>query len=89
MNEIVTMLERQAAWQRSRASLTWTVKLRMAARLRDAAIALRGKGDWLEPGSADLSCIARRSTKEERALPRRAGEREGEPISAPQQTAEG
>ncbi len=41
MNEVEKLLERQAAWQRTRADLSWTEKLRLAARLRDAALALR------------------------------------------------
>jgi hypothetical protein len=33
--------QRQTEWQRSRAKLSWTEKLAIAALLRDAAIALR------------------------------------------------
>lgn len=41
MNDVADMLQRQAAWQRSRAGLSWTEKVRLAARLRDAALAMR------------------------------------------------
>jgi hypothetical protein len=41
MSELTAMFERQAAWQRSRAALSWTEKLRLALELRKAALALR------------------------------------------------
>jgi hypothetical protein len=41
MSELKAMFERQAEWQRSRAKLTWTEKLRMAAKLRDVALSMR------------------------------------------------
>lgn len=41
MTELVAMLQRQAAWQRARADMSWTDKLRLAVRLRQAAVALR------------------------------------------------
>ena len=41
MPELSTMFERQAAWQRSRAKLSWTEKLRLAAKLRDVALSMR------------------------------------------------
>lgn len=37
MNEIADILERQTAWQRSRAGLIWIEKLRLGARLCVAA----------------------------------------------------
>jgi hypothetical protein len=37
MSELVDMMERQAAWQRARAQLPWTEKLRLAGELRKAA----------------------------------------------------
>ena len=36
------LLERQAAWQRSRAALPWAEKLRMSVVMREALIAMRG-----------------------------------------------
>ena len=42
--ELLTRFERQAAWQRARASLSWTEKLRLAGELRKAALALRSSG---------------------------------------------
>ena len=41
MSELTTMFERQAAWQRARAKLSWTEKLRLAAKLRDVALSMR------------------------------------------------
>jgi hypothetical protein len=38
------VLKRQAAWQRSRRALSWSEKLRLAAQLRQAALALRASG---------------------------------------------
>jgi len=40
MFDVDTMFERQARWQRSRAKLSWTEKLRMAEILREAALAM-------------------------------------------------
>jgi hypothetical protein len=44
MNSLTAMLERQAAWQRSRAQMSWSKKLRLARELRKAALALRDPG---------------------------------------------
>jgi len=43
MPDLAALFERQAAWQRSRASLSWTEKLRLAAELRRTALALGPK----------------------------------------------
>ena len=40
--EVKALLERQAAWQRSRAALPWAEKLRMSVVMREALIAMRG-----------------------------------------------
>lgn len=40
MSELTDLLERQERWQRSRAQLTWSEKLRLAEVLRDAALAI-------------------------------------------------
>jgi hypothetical protein len=40
MFDVKIMLERQARWQRSRAKLSWTEKLRMAEILRESALAM-------------------------------------------------
>ena len=48
MFDVKIMLERQARWQRSRAKLSWTEKLRMAEILRESALAMgssRGTSD--------------------------------------------
>jgi hypothetical protein len=44
MSEVTSMLERQAARQRARAAMSWIEKLRLAAELRRAALALRRSG---------------------------------------------
>jgi hypothetical protein len=49
MFDVKTMLERQARWQKSRAKLSWTEKLRMAEILREAALAMRSSR-----GASDL-----------------------------------
>ncbi len=41
MSNLKTLFERQAEWQRTRAKLTWTEKLRLAAKLRDVALSMR------------------------------------------------
>jgi hypothetical protein len=41
MPDLKTMFERQAEWQRSRGKLSWTEKLRLAAKLRDVALSMR------------------------------------------------
>ena len=41
MSDLSSMLERQAAWQRSRAHMSWTDKLRFAVELRKAVVSLR------------------------------------------------
>jgi hypothetical protein len=41
MDEIQQLLNRQAAWQRSRQSLTWPEKIRMAAMVRESVKQLR------------------------------------------------
>ena len=43
MVDVKAMFERQARWQRSRATLSWTEKLRMAEILREAALAMGSK----------------------------------------------
>lgn len=40
MDDVKALFERQARWQRSRARLSWTEKLRMAEILREAALAM-------------------------------------------------
>ena len=41
MNDIQEMLKRQAVWQRSRQSLTWPEKIRMAEKVRESVKELR------------------------------------------------
>ena len=41
MSDTRKLLERQAAWQKGRAALTWPEKIRMAEAVRDSASQLR------------------------------------------------
>ena len=41
MNDARALLERQAAWQKTRASLSWPEKIRQAELLRDTLLKLR------------------------------------------------
>ena len=41
MNDLRNLFERQAAWQKARARLSWSEKIRQAAVLRDALLTLR------------------------------------------------
>jgi len=41
MNDVRQLLERQAAWQKTRARLSWSEKIRQAEVLRDALLTLR------------------------------------------------
>lgn len=45
MDDITDLLQRQERWQRSRARLSWSEKLRLAEMLRDAALAMRPARD--------------------------------------------
>lgn len=40
MDNVKSLFERQAKWQRTRAKLSWTEKLRMAEILRETALAM-------------------------------------------------
>lgn len=58
MSEIKELLERQEQWQRSRARLSWSEKLRLAKTLRNAALAMGGERKEpgrcaVHPGDAD------------------------------------
>ena len=47
------MLERQAEWQRTLRNLPWPEKMRMAAKVRSAVIALRRSKRVTPPGSKE------------------------------------
>jgi hypothetical protein len=53
MTDLEHMLERQAQWQKSRQSLTWPEKIRMAERIRESVRRLRA-----QPGPRDLAPAA-------------------------------
>ena len=54
MTDLEHMLERQAQWQKSRQSLTWPEKIRMAERVRESVRQLR-----VQPRPADLAPVFR------------------------------
>ena len=48
MTEVIRLLERRAEWQKSRKTLSWPEKIRMAERVRTSVARLRsrtGKGN--------------------------------------------
>jgi hypothetical protein len=53
MSDIQKLLERQAEWQKSRKSLSWPEKIRMAEAIRESVLQIRRTGRLLAPsGSA-------------------------------------
>lgn len=50
MNDLEELLRRQAEWQRSRRSLTWPEKIRMAERVRESVKQLRAQPRPPRPG---------------------------------------
>jgi hypothetical protein len=52
MSDVLELLQRQAEWQKSRASLSWSEKLVLAELLRDAAVAMQQRSDSDEDVSA-------------------------------------
>ena len=43
MTEVIRLLERRAEWQKSRKTLSWPEKIRMAERVRASAARLRSR----------------------------------------------
>jgi hypothetical protein len=53
MNDIQKLLARQAKWQKSRKSLSWPEKIRMAEAIRESVLQFRRTGQRITPsGSA-------------------------------------
>ena len=50
MTDLDRMLKRQALWQKSRQSLTWAEKVRMAERVRESVQQLRAQARPEAPG---------------------------------------
>lgn len=48
MTDLNDLFRRQAEWQKARAGLSWSEKLKLAEVLRDAAIAMRASGRQTE-----------------------------------------
>ena len=53
MDDVRRMLERQEEWQKTLRDLPWPEKLRMAAKLRSAVIALRRSKRVAPPASKE------------------------------------
>jgi hypothetical protein len=53
MNDLPEMLNRQAAWQRSRRLLPWPVKIRMAEMARETIMQLRNDAARSKPRKDD------------------------------------
>lgn len=52
MDDVKKLLERQAAWQKSRKLLSWPEKIRIAETLRESVVQLRRTGPVIKPGVA-------------------------------------
>lgn len=68
MTEVERLLERQAAWQRSRQALPWPEKIRLAERLRTTVEVFRRQRNRRElparvTGSEDADSVTLRSSR--------------------------
>jgi hypothetical protein len=52
MSDIQKLLERQAEWQKSRKSLSWPEKIRMAEAIRESVLQFRRAGRHMAPSSS-------------------------------------
>jgi hypothetical protein len=52
MDDVKELLERQAAWQKSRKLLSWPEKIRIAESIRESVVKLRRTGPASKPGTA-------------------------------------
>jgi len=48
MDDVMKLLERQAAWQKSRKSLPWPEKIRIAEAIRESILQIRSTGPGLK-----------------------------------------
>ena len=60
MNDVIKLLERQAAWQKGRKSLSWPEKIRIAEAIRESILQIRSTGPGLKREAA-VSGQTRRS----------------------------
>lgn len=61
MDDVMKLLERQAAWQKGRKSLSWPEKIRIAEAIRESILQLRSTGPGFKRGAA-VSGGTRRSS---------------------------
>lgn len=52
MDDVKELLERQAAWQKSRRLLSWPEKIRIAESIRESVVQLRRTGPDGKPAAA-------------------------------------
>jgi hypothetical protein len=58
MDDVKTMLERQADWQKSRAKLSWAEKVRMAEAVRESVATLRRSWRPASPSKPETKSLA-------------------------------
>lgn len=61
MDDAKKLLERQAVWQKSRKSLPWPEKIRIAEAIRESILQIRSTGPGLKPKAAALERTRRSS----------------------------
>lgn len=61
MDDVMKLLERQAAWQKGRKTLPWPEKIRISEAIRESILQIRSTGPRLERDAA-VSGPTRRST---------------------------
>jgi hypothetical protein len=61
MDDVMKLLERQAAWQKGRKSLPWPEKIRIAEAVRESILQIRSTGPGLKREAA-VSGQTRRSS---------------------------
>jgi hypothetical protein len=64
MDDLQAIFERQAAWQRSRARLSWAEKLRMSLVMREARLAMKQPAAKAARGTGS-STVENRKDREE------------------------
>lgn len=81
MTKMQELFERQAAWQKRRAALSWAEKVRMAATVREDIIRLRRSAPW--PAAESVATSATPPRKADRhASRRRSGMDQGKEESS-------
>jgi hypothetical protein len=66
MLDVRELLERQARWQKGRASLSWPEKIRMVEAIRESAIQLRASGAKARAGESKTKAATPTGGRESR-----------------------